>query len=263
MALMTMMTVLSGCGEQGKEADSKDQEDRLQSIMDKGKIVIAMEGNWEPWTYHDVSGERMGFDVDLGKEIAKKLGVGAEFIETDWDSIFEGLDQGKYDIVLNGVEINDKRKEKYDFSKPYLFVRSGVIARKDDDSIKSFKDLKGKKTQNTPNTTYSALSDYYGAQDSANNDFNDIVKNIQSGKTDATVNAEVTYFSYMRGHPDANIKLAAVTKKPGEVAVPMLKGKQNESLRKAINDAITQLKEDGVLSDLSKNYFNTDGTIVK
>lgn len=263
--LLITMVALSGCGgsDEDKDKDAAKQQDKLESIMDKGKIVIAMEGDWEPWAYRDPSGERLGFDVDLGKEIAKKLGVGAEFVEADWDSIFEGLDQGKYDILLNGVEISEKRKEKYDFSKPYLYVRTGLIARKDDDSIKSFKDLKGKKTEDTPNTVYSSIASYYGAKDSASTDFNEIIKNIESGKTDATINAEVTYTSYMRGHPKANIKLASVTKKTGEIAIPMLKGKQNESFRKAINDAITQLKDEGVLKELSLNYFDTDATIVK
>ena len=96
------------------------EDDMLARIQQRGSIVIAMEGNWEPWTYHDENDELVGLDVEIGKLIAEGLGVKAEFVETDWNSIFGGIDSGRFDIACNGVGITAQRQEKYTFSDPYV-----------------------------------------------------------------------------------------------------------------------------------------------
>ena len=92
------------------------EDDLLARIKERGSIVIAMEGNWEPWTYHNENDELVGLDVEIGKLIAEGLGVKAEFVETDWNSIFGGIDSGRFDIACNGVGITAQRQEKYTFS---------------------------------------------------------------------------------------------------------------------------------------------------
>ena len=80
MAFMLANSVLlAGCG------STSSSDDLLAEIQTKGKIVFAMEGQWAPWTYHDESGELVGFDTEVGKAIANKLGVEAEFVEGEWD----------------------------------------------------------------------------------------------------------------------------------------------------------------------------------
>ena len=95
-----------------------DGEDQLAAIKAKGEIVVATEGAWAPWTYHDEQGNLVGFDVEVAKAIADKLGVTATFAETEWDGIFAGQDACRYDIAANGVEVTDERAEKYNFTTP-------------------------------------------------------------------------------------------------------------------------------------------------
>ena len=98
MALvMALMLAAMGC--------TLAQDDLLSQIQKKGEIVVATEGAWAPWTYHDEDGTLVGFDVEVAQAIAKKLGVEAKFVETEWDGIFAGLDGGRYDIAANGVEV--------------------------------------------------------------------------------------------------------------------------------------------------------------
>ena len=123
-----------------------DGEDQLAAIKAKGEIVVATEGAWAPWTYHDEQGNLVGFDVEVAKAIADKLGVTATFAETEWDGIFAGLDAGRYDIAANGVEVTDERAEKYNFTTPYGYIRTALIVRGDNDDITSFEDLAGKHT---------------------------------------------------------------------------------------------------------------------
>lgn len=74
-----------------------------------------MEGTSAPRTYHDEEGTLAGYDVEVGQLIAEQLGVGANFIEGEWDGLLAGLDAGRHDIMVNGVDITEERAEKYDF----------------------------------------------------------------------------------------------------------------------------------------------------
>lgn len=239
-------------------AKDTQTDDLLARIQEKGEIVIAMEGTWAPWTYHDENDKLVGYDVEAGQKIADKLGVRAVFVEGEWDGLLAGLDAGRYDIMVNGVEITDERAEKYDFTDPYAYIRTAVIVNGDNDEIKSCEDLDGKSTANTISSTYAELAERYGAQVTGVDDLNQTFELLLSGRIDATLNAEVTYYDYMKAHPDADIKIAALTEEASHVAIPLRKGGESESLRAAINQAIAELADSGELSELSMKYFGSD-----
>jgi len=115
--------------------------ENLNAIKSAGVFKIGTEGTYAPFTYHDESGKLVGFDVEIGEAVAAKLGVKAEFIEGKWDGLIAGLDAKRYDTVINQVGITETRKQKYDFSEPYIASKAVLIARDGDDSIKSFADL--------------------------------------------------------------------------------------------------------------------------
>ena len=152
---------LTACG--GKKTEDTDAGDLLSQIKEKGEIVVAMEGTWAPWTYHDEQDNLVGYDVEVAQLIAEKLGVKATFVEGEWDGLLAGLDAGRYDIMVNGVDITEERQLKYDFSTPYAYNRTAVIVKSDDDSIQSMEDLKGKKTANTISSTYAEVAPYFSA----------------------------------------------------------------------------------------------------
>lgn len=243
---------------EGTTAEDTPSDDLLARIQEKGEIVIAMEGTWAPWTYHDEDDQLVGYDVEVGQKIADKLGVQATFVEGEWDGLLAGLDAGRYDIMVNGVEITDERAEKYDFTAPYAYIRTAVIVNGDNDEIQSYDDLDGKSTANTISSTYAELAESYGAQVTGVDDLNQTFELLLSGRIDATLNAEVTYYDYMKAHPDANIKIAALTEEASHVAIPLRKGGESDNLQAAINQAITELAESGELSELSMKYFGSD-----
>ena len=127
LILMAIIFAFSGCASNNNEKDGQGElpeaNDLLSQIKERGYIVIATEGNWSPWTYHDENGKLTGLDVEIGKRLAEELGVDVKFEETDWDSILSGIESGKYDIACNGVGYTDKRAEKYNFSST---IFSGV-----------------------------------------------------------------------------------------------------------------------------------------
>ena len=91
-------------------------------------------------------------------------------------------------------------------------------------------------------------------------DLNQTFELLLSGRIDATLNAEVTYYDYMEAHPDANIKIACLNPEATEVAIPFRKGEETASLREAVNQALADMRESGVLAELSEKYFGTDIT---
>ena len=251
--------VLAGCSSQSNnQATAAATGDLLAQIQEKGEIVIAMEGTWAPWTYHDESDELVGYDVEVGKAIAEKLGVTATFVEGEWDGLLAGLDAGRYDIMVNGVGITPDRQEKYDFTTPYAYNRTAVIVRGDYDEISSMEDLNGKKTANTISSTYAEQAEAYGATVTGVDDLNQTIELLLAGRIDATLNAEVVFADYQKAHPEANIKIAAYSDDVERVAIPVRKNADTATLLAAINQALAELDADGTLTELSVKYFGTD-----
>ena len=242
----------------GAQADDAAQDDLLAQIREKGVITFAMEGQWAPWTYHDENGDLVGYDTEVGKAIAEKLGVEAEFVEGEWDGLFAGMDGGRYDVVINGVEITDERAEKYDFTTPYAYIRTALVVSEDNEDITSFEDLKDKKTSNSLGSTYADMAAEYGAVCQNVDTLAETIDMVLSGRVDATLNAEVSFYDYLKEHPDAPIKIVALTEDASEVSIPLRKEAATESLREAINEALEELSEDGTLTELSEKYFGSD-----
>lgn len=236
-------------------ASADNSGDLLAQIQQRGEIVF---GTWSPWTYHDENDQLVGFDIEVAQKVAEKLGVKATFVEGEWDGLLAGVDGGRYDSMANGVEITEERAQKYDFSDPYCYIRTAIIVKSDDDSINSFEDLNGKTTANTISSTYATLAESYGAKTTGVDDLNQTIELLLNGRVDATLNAEVTYFDYLKEHPDANIKIAALTNDASQVAFPVRKGDETATLREALNQAINELREDGTIAEISEKYFGTD-----
>ena len=239
-------------------AASTGAADQLAAIQTNGKLVVALEGAWQPWSYHDESDTLVGYDVEVSRAIAEKLGVEPEYVESDWDSLFAGLDAGRFDIVCNGVEVTDERAKTYNFTTPYGYIHTALAVRKDNEDIKSFEDLKGKTTANSLASTYMELAESYGATVQGIDTLEETIQLLTAGRIDATLNADVSFYDYLNVHPDADFKLVAQTEDASHVAIPVRKGDDSASLLEAINTAIEELRADGTLKELSEKYFGQD-----
>ena len=239
-------------------AASTGAADQLAAIQANGKLVVALEGAWQPWSYHDESDTLVGYDVEVSRAIAEKLGVEPEYVESDWDSLFAGLDAGRFDIVCNGVEVTDERAKTYDFTTPYGYIHTALAVKKDNDTIQTFEDLKGKTTANSLASTYMELAESYGATVQGIDTLEETIQLLTAGRIDATLNADVSFYDYLNVHPDADFKLVAQTEDASHVAIPVRKGDDSASLLEAINTAIEELRADGTLKALGEKYFGQD-----
>ena len=167
------------------EAD-EDIDDELAQIQSTGKFIVGIEGTYPPFTYHEDTGELLGFDVEVAQNVAEKLGAEAEFVEAAWDSLLIGVDTGRFDTVINNVSITEERKGKYDFSDPYYFSARQIVVRGDDDSIQNEDDLDGKKVATNLTNAYIDWFESHGVEVVGIDTSGEAAEMLLSGRVDLT-----------------------------------------------------------------------------
>ncbi len=252
LVLALALTVMAGMA-------LAEEADALKKIQERGTLIVGMEGNWSPWTYHDEkTGELTGLEVDIANLIAEGLGVKADFQEAPWDALLAGVDAGRFDIICNGVGYTEERAKSYSFTTPYVYSNKVLVVAENNEEIKTVDDLKGKKTANSASSTYAALAEEYGATLVPVDTLGETMDMLVQGRVDATLNAQVSIADYLREHPDAKIKTVQVL--AGDpVAYPVAKD-GTESLVDAINEILEAARQDGRLAEISIKYFGVDTT---
>ncbi|WP_413307366.1 amino acid ABC transporter substrate-binding protein [Bacillus sp. 1P10SD] len=264
--LLSFMFVLSACGKDEnadkdkKESDKKTAEkadgDLLKKIKDDGTITIGTEGTYPPFTFHDTSGNLTGFDVELAQEVAKRLGVKAEFKETQWDAMFAGLDAKRFDMIANQVGIRPDRQEKYDFSDPYITSSAVLIVSKDNDKVKAFEDIKGLNSAQSLTSNYADMAKKLGANIVGVEGFQQAVELLAQKRVDVTINDKLTFLDYKKSKPDAPVKVAA-TSDDASTSGFMFR-KKSDTLVDEVNKALKDIIDDGTYKKISEKWFGED-----
>jgi cystine transport system substrate-binding protein len=248
---------LAACG--GSPAPSSGSDTSLSDIKSKGEMVIATEGTYRPFSFHEEgSGKLTGFDVEIAEAVAAKLGVKASFQETQFDGIFAGLDAKRFDTIANQISINDERKAKYTLSIPYTVSTGVVVTKADNSTIHSFADLKGKTTAQSLTSNFYKMAVQAGANVQSVEGWAQAATLVRQGRVDATVNDKLTYLDYAKTTPDSGLKIAAETEEKTESAFVFRKG--SDALNDAVGKALTELRADGTLAKISQKYFGADVT---
>jgi len=230
--------------------------DNLAAIKSAGILKVGTEGTYAPFTYHDESGKLVGFDVEIAEAIAAKLGVKADFVEGKWDGLIAGLDAKRYDTVINEVGITDARKQKYDFSEPYIASKAVLIVRADDASIKGFADLKGKKSAQSLTSNFGKLAEQSGAELVGTDGFDQSIQLVLTRRADATINDSLSFLDFKKHKPDAPVKIVA-QQDNADYSGAIIR-KQEPELLAAINNALIEIKKDGTYAKISDKYFGQD-----
>lgn len=228
--------------------------------VEKGKLKIGMEIGYPPMEYYDADGKTpIGFDVELGKALAARYGLEAEFIDTAWDGIFAGLETKKYDCIIAAVTITPERKETMEFSAPYVGNGQAIVVKADSGfNPASPADLTGKIVAYQAETT----SDIFMTKQAEAGlkftpaEFDKVINafdELKFGRCDAVVCDALVFANYADDPAFVSTWVGSADEFFG---VAIRKG--NSALVEKINAALSQMKEDGSMKDLYEKIFGTD-----
>lgn len=262
----------SGDGTQGtasasatpKSTNATASEDLLASIKKSGKIKIGLMGTYAPYNFLNDKHEVDGFDADVAKEVAKRLGVQADFITGEFSGLIEGLQTSKYDALVSQVTITDDRKKTMDFSMPYIKNSVSVIVKSDNTSVKGIEDFKGKKIGvglGTNDETYlrNEVLPKVGTFDIVT--YNDVITSLtdlNAGRIDATIN-NVFAIQPLVEKNHFKIKTVGTSVKDDFAGIAIRKN--NAELLSALNNALTEMKSDGTFKQIFQKWFKVDPNI--
>ncbi len=258
LALALGVLVAAGCGDDDDDGGGSaattttaapQQEfaagTTMAKLQEAGEITIGVKFEVAPFGFKNVqTGEVEGFDIDVAKAIAADLGAKPKFIEALSDNRIPFLKDGTADLILSTMTINAERDEEIDFSEPYFIARGRILVKKSDNSIKSVKDLEGKKVCTALGSTYEDTLKKQApkAKTTLVDGYSECLEAIQNGSVDAEATDDVI----LTGHiiQDDSLKLVEgeeLTTEPYGVGI-----KEGDSaFQEFVNESIQKFKDDG------------------
>ncbi|ASJ22056.1 amino acid ABC transporter substrate-binding protein [Brachyspira hampsonii] len=242
------------------ENTAASEDNSLQKVKDAGKLVLGLDDTFAPMGFRDENGEVVGFDIDLAKEVASRLGVELEIKPIEWSSSILSLNKGDVDVLWNGVTINEARKQQINFSKPYLNNRLVIVKAIDDNTINSKDDLSGKVLgvqvgSNDEALTADPASKY--AKEIRRYDVNvNAFLDLQAKRIDAVVIDEVAaqYYISEKKAPFVVVDNSPLTEELYGVGFR----KSDEKLLAEVDRILDEMRADGKATEISQKWFAKD-----
>lgn len=226
------------------------------------ELVVGSSATYRPFAYENPNKEIVGYDVDIIKAVAQKAGVLIKIVNTPWTGIFAALNNGDVDLIISGVTINDKRKQSYDFTAPYFEARQ-LIAVPKDSSVKTLKDLAGKKIGVVNGSTGDDIaSRQFGKTNSDIRRFEStpvVISELVNNGLDAAIgdNGVISF----RAQDHKQLKTVNDPSFPKEFFGIVVK-QGNKALLDKLNAGLAAVKADGSYAKIYKKWFNADAPVL-
>lgn len=255
-----MLFSLTACSTAETETTAAENEDTGDKV-----IKVATSGDYLGFTvYDETTKEWSGFEIDMWNEIASRIGYEVEFVQEDVATAFGDLEIGKVDTVAKQISITPAREEKYDFTQPYFFSPYSLMVRGDNTEITTWADMEGKTIGLADG---SAMNEYVAALDPDNKvnkttyeSFASIPQEVVLGRVDAMPYAYLLIPYLLESNPDWDLK-AVDTENPIYVEVngyPFARTDRGAELLELVDNALTEIIEDGTHKELSEKWFDYD-----
>jgi cystine transport system substrate-binding protein len=234
--------------------------DLLDTLKARGTLRVALEGTYPPFNFRDPrTGELAGYDVDVAKLVAARLGLKPEFVTTEWSAILAGLGAGKYDVIVSQVGITPKRQQAFDFSQPYIYSGPQLIVRRNETvEYKSLNELKGKKVGVGQGSVFEQqvravpgidVRSYPAAPEN--------LQDLAFGRIDAALNDSLMV-AYLLKNSQLPIRAGARVGEVARMGIAFRKG--NPKFQTALDAALNAARADGSLKQISMKWFGIDAT---
>ncbi|HBC95574.1 MAG TPA: amino acid ABC transporter substrate-binding protein [Clostridium sp.] len=229
----------------------------LNKVKKSGKITIGTEEGYPPMEFRDGSGKLVGFDVDFSNEVARRLGVKANFLVMDFNGLILALDSNKFDAAVASISITDERKKNTDFSVPYINGGQIITVKNERKDIKGVNDLKGKVAACELGTTGEKVADgIKGVKELKKYDkITEAFQDMSIGRVDAAIiDKQVGGYYIQKKKGQFKMLPGELSREPMGIAYR----KNDDSLKKEVDKIIGDMKKDGTLSKLSVKWFGFD-----
>jgi L-cystine transport system substrate-binding protein len=269
LLLLTLMTslVAGACSSQETSNTSKASSNTAKGETKVQKIIVGTGTQFPNVCFIDKNGKLTGYDVELVRKIDEKLPeYKFEFKTMEFSNLLISLETNKIDFIAHQMEVNEERQKKFLFNKePYNIFPLHVTVKQDNNQINSIKDLKGKKVIVSATSNSAVFIEKYNKEHNAGiqivyagNGPDSTINQIKTGRADATI---TTPFSvdFLNKSVDAQEKVVGDPLLNSKVY--FLLRKDEIPLQKRIDEALVELKKEGVVSELSKKWLGADYTV--
>ncbi|WP_157149036.1 amino acid ABC transporter substrate-binding protein [Brachyspira pilosicoli] len=244
---------------QNTEVSSADNS--LQKVKENGKLVLGLDDTLAPMGFRDDNGEIVGFDIDLAREVANRLGVELEAKPIDWSSAILSLKKGDVDVIWNGFAVNESRKQQVNFTKPYLYNRLMIAKYSDRDDINSKEELKGKivGVQSGSSNYETLVNDPVSKEIKEIRQYDSYVNaflDLEAKRIDAVIVDEIVARYYISKE---NADFTLLEDKPiTSQYLSVGLRKTDTELLNAIDKALDDMRADGKAAEISTKWFGKD-----
>lgn len=222
-------------------------------VKKSGVIRVGIEGTYPPFNFVNDQKQYDGFDVDIAKELAKRLGVKVEFVGAEWKGIIAGLLADKFDIIIAQMSITEERKKSVDFTDPYVMTGAVLITRKGDNRLTQLSDIKGRKVGVGTGTNFEALAKTVpGAIVKSYTAFNDYLQDLINGRLDAIINDSLLAGDAIK-KGSLPIQVSSGLLEKDRIGMAIKKG--NEDFLQKVNEVLAAMKKDGTYDAIYLKWF--------
>ncbi|SJZ63752.1 amino acid ABC transporter substrate-binding protein [Garciella nitratireducens] len=263
--LSIISLLIFGCSSQKatQGSSTQNQQDQsLEKIKEKGKFIVGLDDTFPPMGFRDKNGEIVGFDIDLAKEVAKRMGVEVEFKPIDWAGKVLSLNSGDIDVIWNGLTVTPERKKQILFSKSYIISDQSIIVAADSD-INSKSDFKGKiiaaqagsSSYDLVTADQEIMAMIKGGQVKQYSKYTEALMDLSAGRIDAVIIDEAVGRYYMSQKPE-EYKMLKDNFGSQEYSIGFRM--QDQAFKNEIDKILAEMIEDGTAAKISEKWFGKD-----
>ena len=263
--VLSLAMLLSACANTTSSVPSSTEsiaaEDSLQRVLDAGKITFIGSGGYPPFNYFDENGTVVGFDVDVGAEIAKRLGVELDYITGDWDGLTEGLRNKRFDGILGSMGITPARLEIVNFTDPYYYSGAQLFVRADS-GITDPTQMAGKSIGVATGTTFVDDAEALEADVRLYQDDNATLMDLISGRIDGVITDRLVGLGAMKTIAGgADLMLAGSILRLEQMGIAI--NKDDTTLLAKLNQILSDMFADGTMKSISEKWHDGVDITVK